>query len=152
KKAKPDNSPVAKWRGSWKGNLTFGLVSFPVQALAVVDPDRDEIQFHQLHAECHRRIRYQKTCPVHGEVSQDEIVSGYEYEKGKYVEIEPDELAKLRPKRERSLTLDTFVEPEEVDPIYFDGRNYFLLPDGEKANEPYAVVREALAKEKRYGI
>src|SRR5689334_15476642 len=102
-------------RGSWKGNLRFGLVSFPVQAFNVRLPEGSDIVFHQLHAKCHRRIRYEKHCPVHGAVGNDEIVSGYEYAKDRYVELEPEELDKLRSDRDRSLVIDTFIEPGELD-------------------------------------
>src|SRR5204862_2841179 len=141
-----------KHRASWKGNLSFGLVSFPVQAFNALDPEQSDIHFHKLHATCHRRIHYEKVCPIHGRVSNDEIVSGYEYAKGKYVEIEPQELDALRTETERSLTIDAFVEPDAIDPIYFDGRMYYLAPDGTVAEEPYAVVTEALEREGRCGI
>src|SRR5688572_12481894 len=105
-------------RASWKGNLSFGLVSFPVQAFNAINREGSDIHFHQLHAQCHRRIRYVKVCPEHGEVTQDEIVSGYEYKKNKYVEIDPEELDAVRTARERALTIDAFVEPDAVDPLY----------------------------------
>ena len=142
----------SKHRASWKGNLTFGLVSFPVQAFNAFNREQSDIHFHQLHTTCHRRIHYQKVCPIHGEVPNDEIVSGYEYAKGKYVEIEPEELDALGTMRERSLTIDTFVEPETIDPIYLDGRMYYLLPAGGGAEEPYAVMAEAMEREERYGV
>src|SRR5436190_969634 len=142
----------SKHRASWKGNLTFGLVSFPVQAFNAFNREQSDIHFHQLHASCHRRIRYQKVCPVHGEVPNDEIVSGYEYAKGKYVEIEPEELDALETQRDRSLTIDTFIEPETIDPIYLDGRMYYLMPGGAGAEEPYAVMAEAMEREERYGV
>jgi len=145
-KAKP------KHRASWKGNLSFGLVSFPVQAFNAHSPEHGDIHFHQLHATCHRRIHYEKVCPIHGEVSNDEIVSGYEYAKGKYVEIEPEELDALRTETERSLTIDAFVEPDTIDPIYLDGRMYYLAPDGAVAEEPYAVIAEAMEREGRHGV
>jgi len=141
-----------KHRASWKGNVAFGLVSFPVQAFNALSREGSDIRFHQLHAECHRRIRYQKTCPVHGEVSQDEIVSGYEYRKGRYVEIEPEELDALRTQRERALTIDAFVDHETIDPLYFDGRMHYLSPDGPAAEEPYDVMAEAMEREERYGL
>jgi DNA end-binding protein Ku len=150
KKKKDKRQP--KHRASWKGNLSFGLVSFPVQAFNARNPERSDIHFHQLHTACHRRIRYEKVCPVHGQVGMDEIVSGYEYRPGKYVEIEPEELDALRTETERSLTIDAFVEPDTIDPVYFDGRMYFLAPDGSVAEEPYAVVVEALDREGRYGV
>lgn len=141
-----------KHRASWKGNLSFGLVSFPVQAFNALNREQSDVHFNQLHAECHRRIQYQKVCPVHGEVSQDEIVSGYEYRKGKYVEIEPEEIDALRTERERALTIDTFVEPEAIDPLYLDGRMYYLMPASEAAEEPYAVMAEAMEREERFGV
>src|SRR5207249_2786824 len=150
-KVKAKKKP-SKHRASWKGDLAFGLVSFPVQAFNALNRERSDIHFHQLHAKCHRRIRYQKVCPVHGEVPSDEIVSGYEYHKGRYVEIEPEELDALRTHRERSLTIDAFVEPEAVDPLYFDGRMYYLAPAGSAAEEPYHVMVEAMEKEDRYGL
>lgn len=139
-------------RASWKGNLAFGLVTFPVHAVNALNRQAGDIHFHQLHAGCHRRIQYQKVCPVHGEVSQDEIVSGYEFKKGKYIELMPEELDSARTEHERALTIDTFVAPDSVDPLYFDGRMYFLLPDGEAAAEPYAVVLSAMQREQRHGI
>jgi DNA end-binding protein Ku len=142
----------SKFRASWKGQLTFGLVSFPVQAINALDRQQSDIHFHQLHATCHRRIHYQKVCPVHGEVTSDEIVSGYEHRKGQYIEIDPEELDALRTDSERALTIDAFVEPTEIDPVYFDGRMYYLLPDGKTAAEPYAVVCEAMEREECWGI
>jgi DNA end-binding protein Ku len=141
-----------KPKTSWRGQLTFGLISFPVQAMNALNREGSDIHFHQLHATCHSRIHYQKVCPVHGEVSSDEIVSGYEYKKGKYVEIEPEELDALRTERERSLTIDAFLQPDEIDPLYFDGRMYYLQPDGAGAEEPYAVVAEAMEREEKVGI
>lgn len=114
--------------------------------------EKSDIHFHQLHAKCHSRIRHQKVCPVHGEVTNDEIISGYEYKKGKYVEIEPEELDALRSERERSLTIDAFLEPDTIDPLYFDGRMYYLRPDGAGAEESYAVVAEAMEREEKVGI
>jgi hypothetical protein len=86
---------------SWKGHLKFSLVTIPVRFYSAVDTDADEIHFNQLHRDCHSRIRYQKTCPVHGEITQDQIVLGYEYEKGKYVIVEKDELEALQSDAEK---------------------------------------------------
>ncbi len=142
----------SKARASWKGQLTFGLVSFPVEAFNALDRQHGDIHFHQIHALCHRRIQHKKVCPVHGEVSNDEIISGYEFKKGKYVEIEPEELEALRTESDRALKVDAFVSPETIDPLYFDGRMYYLLPGGAGADEPYAVVLEAMEREERYGV
>ena len=147
KKRKPP-----KHRASWRGSLTFGLVSFPVQAINALNRQQSDIHFHQLHAECHRRIHYKKVCPVHGEVSNDEIVSGFEQRKGKYIEIEPDELDAVRTKKERSLTIDAFIDPSTIDPVYFDGRMYYLIPDGPASQEPYAIIAEAMERAECWGI
>jgi DNA end-binding protein Ku len=132
--------------------LQFGLVSFPVEAFNAHNTDTGQISLHQLHAKCHSRIHYQKVCPIHGPVRNDEIISGYEVSKGKYIEIDPDELEKLRSAAERALTVDTFITPDEIDPIHFDGRMYYLSPDGDSAREPYTVFLEALRRENRWGI
>ena len=132
--------------------LRFGLVSFPVQAFNAHGGDHGHVAFHQLHAECHSRIHYEKVCPIHGPVKNDDIVLGYEYQKGKYVEIDPEEVNELRTEAERALTIDAFIEPDEFDPIYFDGRMYYLVPDGASAKEPYAIFLRALEHEHRYGI
>jgi len=149
KKKKPNTS---KHRASWRGQLTFGLVSFPVQATNALNREQSDIHFHQLHASCHSRIHYQKVCPLHGEISGDESVSGYEYRKGKYVEVESEELDALRTERERSLTIDAFLEPDAIDPLYFDGRMYYLLPDGAGSAESYAVIAEAMEREEKVGV
>ena len=143
---------AAKSRASWRGMLRFGLVVFPVEAFNAHARGQGSIAFHQLHATCHSRIHYQKVCPIHGEVSNDEIISGYEYSPGQYVEFEPEELDKLRTEKERSLTIDAFIAPQELDPIYFDGRMYFLAPAGAEAKEPYAVLVRALDHLQRNGV
>jgi DNA end-binding protein Ku len=139
-------------RASWRGMLRFGLVAFPVQAFNALLPQHGHVSFHQLHAKCHSRIRHEKTCPIHGKVDNNEIVSGYEYARGKYVEIEEEELDELRTAKEKSLTIDTFVDPDLIDPIYFDGRMYYLAPYGDEGREPYAVFLAALAKQERVGV
>src|SRR5947199_151756 len=95
-------------RSTWKGYLKFSLVSVPVKAYTAVSSG-DGIRLNQLHADCHARIQYKKVCPVHGEVSNDAIVSGYEYTKGQYVIVDPAELEKLRTEDDKAITIDTFI-------------------------------------------
>lgn len=140
------------FRASWRGFLRFGLVSFEVQAINAEDKRQDDVHFHLLHEPDHQRIRYAKICPKHGEVSNDEIVEGVEYAKNKYVEFDSDELEKMRTNEEKTLTIDAFIGGEEVDPIYFDGRMYYLLPSGANASEPYALLIAAMEKRKRWGV
>jgi DNA end-binding protein Ku len=144
--------PSGAGRPSWSGMLRFGLVAFPVQAYNAQVREAGGVQFHQLHAPCHSRIRYEKHCPIHGRVPNEEIVSGYEVAKNEYVEIDPAELRALRTKERRGLSLDAFIDPAELDPIYFDGRMYLLAPDGAEAEQPYAVFVEALVRRGKWGI
>jgi DNA end-binding protein Ku len=143
---------AAKWRASWKGDLQFGLVRFGVEAINAHSRSGSDIHFHQLHAKCHSRIEYQKVCPIHGEVEQDEIVLGFEYGRGTYVEIDPEELDEMRTKDERSLRIEEFIPADQLDQIYFDGRMYFLTPVGAHDREPYQLVRAALEEGNRIGI
>jgi DNA end-binding protein Ku len=132
--------------------LRFGLVAFPVQAFNAQEREQGRVHFHQLHKTCHSRIRYDKVCPIHGHVDNDEIVLGYEYQRGQYVEVDPDELDQLRTEQERALTIDVFIAPEKIDPIYFDGRMYYLGPQGDSAKEAYAVFLKALEHRGQYGV
>ena len=139
-------------RSSWKGYLRLSLVSVPVQAFTASVSGGGKIHLNQLHDECHSRIRYQKVCPIHGEVSSSEIVSGYEYSKGNYVVVEPDELDKLRSEGDRAVNIDTFISPEQIDPVYFDGRTYYLVPDGPVGQKPYAVLYRGMEEQNKYAV
>ena len=142
----------SRWRASWKGEMQLGLVRFNVEAINAHSRSGSDIHFHQLHAECHNRIQYDKVCPLHGEVTQEEIVLGYEYGRGKYVENNPDELDAMRTKEERAVRIEEFTAADELDQIYFDGRMYYLAPGGVHDREPYQLVRRALADEGLIGI
>lgn len=140
------------WRASWKGELRFGLVRFTVEAINAHSRSGSDVHFHQLHAECGSRIEYHKACPIHGEVNQDEIVMGYEVGRGKYVEVDPDELDALRTGAERALTIEEFIPPDQLDDIYLDGRMYYLAPAEAVDREPYHLVRKAMEETERTGI
>jgi len=139
-------------RSSWKGFLKLSLVSVPVKAYTATASGGGDIRLNQLHAECHSRINYKKTCPIHGEVPNDQIVSGYEYSKGQYVVIDPDELDKLRTEDDKAVNIDTFIEPDDLDPVYSSGRTYYLVPDGPVAQKPYAVLHDTMVELGRNAI
>jgi DNA end-binding protein Ku len=139
-------------RSTWKGYLKINLVSVPVKAYTANASGGGEVRLNQLHQECNSRINYKKTCPIHGEVSNDQIVSGFEYSKGQYVIVDPDELDKLRTEDEKSINIQTFIAEDAVDPIYFSGKSYYLVPDGPVGQRAYSVVQQAIVDEKRYGI
>ena len=139
-------------RSSWRGFLRLSLVSVPVKAYNAVQSGEGRIHLNQLHATCHRRIRYQKVCPEHGEVPADEIVSGYEYAKDKYVVVERDDLERARTPEEKAVAIEKFVKPEVIDPLWLDGRSYYLTPDGPVGQKPYALLHAAMKQEGRYGV
>jgi hypothetical protein len=93
--ANPYSEVIVAARSSLKGYLKFSLVSLQVKAYPATTSDGGSVKLNQLHIDCHSRINYKKTCPNHGEVSNDAIVSGYEYQKGQYVIVDTDELEKL---------------------------------------------------------
>jgi DNA end-binding protein Ku len=123
-----------------------------VKAYKAAGGGAGEIHFNQLHAECHSRIEYKKTCPVHGEVRNEEIVSGFEYSRGQYVVVNPDELDRLRTEDEKAITIGAFIAPDDLDPIYLTGKTYYLLPDAPVGQRPYAVLRQAMVEESRYAV
>lgn len=134
----------------WKGSLTFGLVHIPVQLQAAVRT-AERVHFRQLHATDHAPIRMRRVCEAEGvEVPWSEIVKGFEYEKGKFVVLEPAELKALALPSSKAIEVLEFVAEDEVDPRYFD-KPYYLLPQrgGEK---PYALLREAIRESGMLGI
>lgn len=138
-------------RSSWKGFLKLSLVSVPVKAYSATTTSGD-IHLNQLHAECNSRIQYKKTCPIHGEVSTDQIVSGYEYSKGQYVIVDPAELEKLRTEDDKAVKIDKFVASDALDPIYQTGKSYYLVPDGPIGQKPYALLHDGMVELKRHAI
>lgn len=139
-------------RSSWKGYLKLSLVSVPVKAYTATSSSSSPISLNQLHDKCHSRIKYQKVCPVHGEVSADEIVSGYEYSKGQYVVIDPAELDKLRSESDKSINVNAFVHADTIDPIYLSGRTYYLVPDGPVGQKAYNLIRHGMAEEGLHAV
>ena len=143
--------PVMAPRSSWKGFIKLSLVSVPVKAFTASNT-REEIRLNQLHRDCHARVRYKKVCPEHGELKQDQIVSGYEYTKDNYVVIDPEEVAALRKQSDKAISIEGFVDESAVDPIYFAGRTYFLLPDGVAGDRPYALLAKGMVEAGVYAI
>ena len=102
------------------------------------------ISFNQLHAECQTRIQQKKWCPhCEREVTNSEIVKGYEFEKGRYVVVEDEDIQKVRVESTRVIDLVQFTDDTAIDPIYVD-RAYYLAPDGGVASQAFAVMREGM--------
>jgi DNA end-binding protein Ku len=139
-------------RSSWKGFLKLSLVSVPVKAYPVTTSGGGDIHLNQLHADCHSRIRYQKVCPIHGQVATDDIVSAYEYAKGRYVVVDTDELDKLRTPDDKAIQIDVFIAADALAPIYMSGKAYYLAPDGPVGQKSYAVLHTCMAEHRRQAI
>ena len=139
------SNPAPRGRASWSGLLRLSLVAVPVKAYPAVATG-ETLQLNQLHCGCQQRIRYEKHCPTHGKLENDQIVKGFQYAPDQYVVIEPEELEAIRPLKDKALTLEQFVDPAEVDAVRFSGRTLHLLPDGIGAHRPYRVLAEALAQ------
>jgi len=139
-------------RPNWTGYLRLNLVSVPVAAYTAAEPDEGKVRLHQLHEPCHSRIKYQKVCPIHGDVSNSEIVTGYEYTKGQYVIVDRKEKGADRSQSERVIELESFIAPGAVDPLWFSGGDYYLLPDGAAGKKPYLLLFRAMSDEDRYAL
>jgi DNA end-binding protein Ku len=133
----------------WKGSINFGLVNVPVELRTAVRADH--ISFRLLHAEDMSPVKYERVCQTDGEpVPWDEIVKGYEYEKGKFIIVTDDDFKAAALESSRTIDILDFVKQDEVDPRFFE-TPYYLVPakGGEKA---YALLREALRKSGAIGI
>lgn len=125
----------------WSGYLTFGLISMPVRLFSGARPEH--VSFHMLHRDDHVRVKQQLICPEEDKVvGRDEIVKGYEYRKGEYVIVEPEEIKKIEPKTTKAMEILEFVKADEIDPIYFES-SYYMMPE-EAGRRPYALLQKAL--------
>jgi DNA end-binding protein Ku len=130
-------------RPTWKGYLKVSLVNIPVKVFPATE-SAATISFNQLHAECQTRIQQKKWCPhCDREVPNSEIVKGYEFEKGRWVVVEDEDIQKVRVESTRVIDLVQFTDDTAIDPIYVD-RAYYLAPDGAVATDAFAVMREGM--------
>ena len=134
----------------WKGTISFGLVNIPVSLHSATE--NKDIPLRNLHKECQSPIKYEKVCPAcDKEVTNDDIVKGFEYTKNKFVILEDEDLQSIRDeKQEKSVEIMDFVDLKEIDPIYFD-RTYFLSPN-EGGAKAYSLLREALKETGKIGL
>ncbi|WLD94869.1 Ku protein [Alkalihalobacillus sp. AL-G] len=133
----------------WKGSISFGLVTIPIKLFAATE--NKDIKMRQLHKECHNPIKYEKVCPAcEKTLEQDDIIKAYEYEPGKFVELEKDDLDALAKEQTKSIEIIDFVSLTEVDPIYFN-RSYFIGP-GENGGKPYTLLKQAMDDSGKIGI
>lgn len=136
-------------RAIWKGSISFGLVNIPIALYPATR--REELKFRLLRKSDLSPVNYKRVAEKDGkEVSWDEIVKGYEYEKGKYVVLKDEDFERVDLEATQTVDIQDFVEQEEIDPMFFY-KPYYLEPQkgGDKA---YALLRDALAESKKVGI
>src|SRR5690606_13230527 len=137
-------------RATWKGQLRLSLVSIPVEMYSA-SKSGARISFRQIHEPSGKPVRYEKVVPGVGPVDPSDIMKGYEYEKGKYVLLDPEEIEPIRLESKRTFELVQFVDACEIPPLYFD-KPYYLVPTDELAEDAYRVIRDALRRTRKVGL
>jgi DNA end-binding protein Ku len=137
-------------RPFWSGQLRISLVSFGVQLFPATSPTSG-IAFHQIDRNTHQRVRHLNVINGDEPVENADIVKGYEYSKGKYLVIEPEEVKELRIETKSTIEVAQFADPKELPPYLFE-RPYFLVPDPKSSTEAFAVVRAAMLQAGKVAI
>ncbi|MDQ0057906.1 non-homologous end joining protein Ku [Paenibacillus harenae] len=133
----------------WKGAISFGLVHVPVKMFTATE-DKD-VHFRSIHKECGTPISNVRTCAHCGkEVGLDDIAKGFEYEKGKFVLFNDEEIEALKPESARVIQILDFVDLTDIDPLYFQ-KAYYLSPDMSGAGA-YSLLLEAIKQTGKIGI
>jgi DNA end-binding protein Ku len=137
-------------RPIWKGSISFGLVNIPVGLYSATNREKS-IDLDMLRDSDHSRIRYKKVAEADGkEVPLEHIVKGYEYEKGNYVVLTPDDFQRVQIKSNQTIDIREFVKLEDIDPRFFD-QPYFLAPEKNGA-KAYVLLKTALEKTGLAGV
>jgi DNA end-binding protein Ku len=136
-------------RAIWKGSISFSLINIPIALYPATR--REELKFRLLRAGDMSPVNYKRVAEADGkEVPWEQIVKGYEYEKGKFIVLKDEDFKRADIEATQSVEILDFVELDEIDPIFFD-KPYYLEPEkrGEKA---YGLLREALKQSGKVGI
>jgi DNA end-binding protein Ku len=137
-------------RAYWKGQIRLALVSIPVEIFSATKSGAT-IAFNQIHEPTGKRIKYEKVVPGIGPVDPEDIVKGFQYEKGSYVLLSDEEIESAKLESKRTLELTQFVDYDEIDVLYYD-KPYFVVPADDLAEEAFIVLREALRDTKKVGL
>ncbi|HVL66881.1 MAG TPA: Ku protein [Vicinamibacterales bacterium] len=136
-------------RSMWKGSIAFGLVNIPVELYSAVRDHRP--RFRLLHAADESPVSYERVCQREGKpVGWDDLVKGYEYEKGQFVVLTKDDFKTAALEKTRTIDILDFVDPQEIDERYFE-TPYYLQP-GKGADRAYALLRDAIRESGKVGI
>lgn len=137
-------------RAIWTGAISFGLVNIPVRLFSASE-SKGNLDFDMLHKDDLGQIRYARICKADGkEIPYEEIVKGYEYQKGDYVVLTEADFKKVDVKKTSTIEVIEFSESKEIDPVYYE-KPYFLSPQ-KGAEKPYGLLLEALKKSKKVGV
>lgn len=137
-------------RAYWQGQIRLALVSIPVEIYTATRSGAS-VSFHQIHEPSGKRIKYEKVVPGLGPVDTDEIMKGFEVEKGEYVLLDQDEIDAVKLESRKTLELTQFVDAHEIDVLYYE-KPYFVVPADDLAEEAFVVLREALRRTKKVGL
>ncbi|HEX4736454.1 MAG TPA: Ku protein [Allosphingosinicella sp.] len=137
-------------RAYWRGQIRLALVSIPVEIFSATKSGA-QIAFNQIYEPTGQRIKYEKVVPGIGPVDPEDIVKGYQIEKGTYVTMTDEELEAVKLESKKTLELTQFVDYDEVDVLYFE-KPYFVVPADDLAEEAFIVLREALRHTRKMGI
>lgn len=137
-------------RPIWKGQLRLSLVAIPVELFSAARSGAKP-SFRQIHEPTGKPIHYEKVVAGVGPVDKDEIIKGFEYEKGDYVLLTDDEIDAVKLETRKTLELTQFVGACEIDPIYYD-KSYFVVPTDELAEDAFRVIRDALRQTEKVGL
>ena len=137
-------------RAYWQGQIRLALVSIPVEIFSATRSGAT-VAFNQIHEPSGKRIKYEKVAPGIGPVDPEEIVKGYQYEKGKYVLLSDEEIEAVKLESKKTLELTQFVDAHEIDAIYYD-KPYYVVPADDLAEEAFVVLRDALRQSRKVGL
>jgi DNA end-binding protein Ku len=137
-------------RPIWKGQLRLSLVSIAVE-LFTATKSNAKPSFRQIHEPSGKPIHYEKVVEGIGPVDKDEIMKGFEYEKGDYVLLTDDEIDAVKLETRKTLELTQFVSSKEIDPLYYD-KPYYLVPSDDLADDAFVVIRDALRQSDKIGL
>ncbi len=130
-------------RPTWKGYIKVSLVTIPVRVYPATESSAT-ISFNQLHAECQTKIQQKKWCSTcEREITSAEVVKGYEFEKGRWVVMDEEDIAKVKTESSKVINLLQFTDADAIDPMYVD-KAYYLAPEGPMAADAYSVMREGM--------
>ena len=137
-------------RPYWSGQLRISLVAFGIQLFPATS-STSEVTFHQIDRKTHQRVHHLNVINGDEPVANDDIVKGYEYSKGKYIIVEPEEIKNLRLETQKTISVAQFIDAKDLPPYLYE-KPYFVVPDQKGSAEAFAVVREAMMQSDKIAI